>query len=129
MGKTLSATTTAPAACASSATPAMSTTSSVGFDIDSRKTSLVPGRSAARHWSRSVPSTKVTSMPKRGSRVSQMKRQEPKRARAATTWSPASSREKSAPCTAAMPEAVAKASSAPSSPAMRSSNMRTVGLP
>jgi hypothetical protein len=56
----------------SSATAAMSITSSVGFEIDSRNTAFVPGRIAARHWSRSVPSTKLTSTPKRGSSVSTM---------------------------------------------------------
>ena len=49
----------------SSLTPRMSTSSSVGFDIDSKNTALVPGVTAARHWSRSAPSTKVTLTPKR----------------------------------------------------------------
>ena len=43
--------------------------------------------------------------------------------------SPALSVAHSAPVTAAMPLAVAKASSAPSSAAKRSSNIATVGLP
>ena len=58
VAKTLSTTRRAPTACASSATAPMSITSSVGFEIDSRKAALVSGRKAARHWSRSVPSTK-----------------------------------------------------------------------
>jgi hypothetical protein len=50
----------------------MSTSSSVGFDIDSKNTALVPGVTAARHWSRSAPSTKVTFTPKRVSTSSRM---------------------------------------------------------
>ena len=46
-----------------------------------------------------------------------------------TTWSPARSIDTSAPFTAAMPLAVAKASSVPSMAAIRSSNIRVVGLP
>ena len=70
VAKTLSATTIAPFSCAMPATAATSITSSVGFDMVSKKTSFVSSRTASRHWSRSVPSTKVTSTPKRGSSVS-----------------------------------------------------------
>jgi hypothetical protein len=42
---------------------AISSTSSVGFDGDSRKNSLVVGRTALRQASRSVPSTSVVSTP------------------------------------------------------------------
>jgi len=45
-----------------------------------------------------------------------------------TTWSPALSRASAVARMAAMPELVATASSAPSSAASRSSNIRTVGL-
>ena len=50
-------------------------------------------------------------------------------ARAATTWSPALRNDRSEAVTAAMPVAVARATSAPSSSRRRSSNMVTVGLP
>ena len=58
-----------------------------------------------------------------------MNRQEPNSALAATTWSPALSWPSMEAVTAAMPVAVARAASAPSSKAMRCSNMATVGLP
>jgi hypothetical protein len=48
---------------------------------------------------------------------------------APTTWSPALSWPISDSVTAAMPVAVARAASAPSSAAMRFSNIETVGLP
>ena len=103
-------------------------TSSVGLVGVSRNSTLVFGRTAARHWSRSAPSTSVVSTPKRGSTSSMMYRQEPNSARAATTWSPARTWPIIAAVTAAMPLAVARAASAPSSSAMRSSNIDTVGL-
>ena len=58
-----------------------------------------------------------------------MKRQEPNSTFDDTMWSPAFSGPISAAATAAIPVAVARAASAPSSAAMRSSNMATVGLP
>ncbi|MCY1375215.1 hypothetical protein D9M69_626130 [compost metagenome] len=61
--KQLSTTSSALALWAMSATAAMSATSVSGFDGVSRKNSLVFGRTAARHASRSVGSTKVVSTP------------------------------------------------------------------
>ncbi|SKZ68968.1 Uncharacterised protein [Mycobacteroides abscessus subsp. abscessus] len=54
---------------------------------------------------------------------------EPNRLRAATSRSPAFSSAPSATNTAAMPLAVAKHASAPSSKRSRSSNMAVVGFP
>lgn len=53
----------------------------------------------------------------------------PNMARAATTWSPVLRADRNTAVTAAMPVAVARATGAPSSAAMRSSNMEMVGLP
>ena len=108
--------------------PAMSITSSVGFDTVSKKHAFVPGVTAARHWSRSVPSTSTTSTPN-FFRMSSTYRHDPKSCREDTTLSPGLTIAISAPLTAAIPEAVAKASSVPSRDAIRSSNMRLVGLP
>ena len=58
-----------------------------------------------------------------------MTKQEPKSPREDTTRSPCPSRAASATKTAAIPEAVAKHASAPSSRRSRSSNIATVGLP
>lgn len=108
--------------------PAMSMTSSTGFDTLSKNTARVPGVTAASHSASFVPSTSATSTPKRA-RMSSTYRHDPNSCRAATTRSPGLTSAISAPFTAAMPEAVAKASSVPSSDAIRSSNMRLVGLP
>ena len=54
--------------------------------------------------------------------------QEPNSAREETTWSPAFRSQRSEAVTAAMPLAMARLASAPSSRHMRSSNMATVGL-
>ena len=48
---------------------------------------------------------------------------------AATTWSPVRKDDRNTALTAAMPVAQARATGAPSSSAMRSSNMEMVGLP
>ena len=106
----------------------MSITSSVGLVGLSRKKSFVFGRTAFSQFSIFVPSTSVASIPYFGISVSTTQRQEPNSARAATTWSPALALHRSAAETAAMPEAVARASSAPSIAHMRFSNMSTVGL-
>ena len=58
-----------------------------------------------------------------------MYKHEPNKALAATTWSPEESTDINAPFTAAIPEAVAKAASAPSKVAILSSNIAIVGLP
>ena len=89
---------------------------------------MVFGLTAFSQLAMSVPSTSVASMPYFGASVSTTQRQEPNSARAATIWSPALALHRSAAVTAAMPDAVARASSAPSSAHMRFSNMSTVGL-
>ncbi len=129
VAKTLSTTTRAPASCASVATASMSTSSSIGLEGVSRNTACAPSASASRHWSRSAPSTKRQSIPKRGRISPTMILQEPNSARQATTRSPAVSWQASAAKTAAMPLAVPRQASAPSSRARRSSNTPTVGLP
>ena len=106
----------------------MSITSSVGLVGLSRKNSFVFGLTAFSHSSGLVPSTRVVSIPYFGSKVSITQRHEPNSARADTTWSPARAVHSIAAETAAMPDAVARASSAPSSAHMRFSNMSTVGL-
>ena len=58
-----------------------------------------------------------------------MTKHEPKSAREATTRSPVAQRAAIVVKTAAIPEAVAKQASAPSSSRIRSSNTDTVGLP
>ncbi len=68
-------------------------------------------------------------MPKRGSRVETIQWQEPNSAREATTRSPAFRCDISAAFTAAIPEAVTRHASAPSSAARRRSSIVTVGLP
>jgi hypothetical protein len=106
----------------------MSITSSVGLAGLSRKNAFVSSRTASRQAERSGPSTRVERTPKRGSHSSITQRQEPNRALAATTWSPALSWPIRAAVTAAMPVAVARAACAPSTAAIRASNMATVGL-
>ncbi len=127
--KTLSTTTFAPAAWASSVTAAMSTSSCIGLLGVSKKTAVVGSESASRHWSRSAPSTKTVSTPQRGRISSRMTKHEPKRARDDTTRSPWPSSAASATKTADMPDPVAKQASAPSIWRSRSSNIATVGLP
>ena len=102
--------------------------SSVGLAGVSKKNTLVSGRIAASQAALSALSITVVWMPNLGSRLSTSQRQEPKAARAATTWSPAESWQSSAVVIAAIPLACARQASAPSSSAMRSSSMATVGF-
>ncbi len=95
----------------------------------SKKTAVVGVARASRHWSRSVPSTKTVSTPQRGRISSRMTKQEPKRAREATTRSPRAQSAAIVVNTAAIPDAVAKQASAPSRRRIRSSKTVTVGLP
>ena len=81
VAKTLSTTTWAPAAWARSQTARRSTSSCIGFDGDSKKTAVVGSASAARHWSRSEPSTKTLSTPQRGRISSRITKHEPNRLR------------------------------------------------
>ena len=129
VAKTLSTITSAPIRCAKSDSDLISITSSAGLEIDSKKTARVSAVIAACHCAKSVPSTKLTFTPYRGRTCSNTYRQDPNNARPATTWSPAFSTAINVPLTAAMPVAVAKPSSVPSSAAIRSSNIATVGLP
>ena len=67
-------------------------------------------------------------MPKRASTVEKSCTVAPKTLAAHTTWSPVFSVARQVAMIAAMPDAVAMQSSAPSSDASRCSNMRTVGF-
>src|SRR6478735_9558349 len=66
VAKTLSSTTFAPAACASSDTAAISTSDCIGLDGVSKNTAWVGLLSASSHCDRSSPSTKTVSTPQRG---------------------------------------------------------------
>ena len=107
----------------------MSTISCIGLDGDSKNTAVVGSDRAARHCSRSGPSTKTVSTPQRGRISFRITKQEPNSERAATTRSPAASRAPRAVNTADMPDAVAKHASVPSSRRRRSWNVATEGLP
>jgi hypothetical protein len=107
----------------------MSTISCMGFDGDSKKTAVVGSAKAARHCSRSGPSTNTVSTPQRGRISFRITKQEPNSDRAATTRSPAASSAPRAVKTADMPDAVAKHASVPSSSRSRSWNVATDGLP
>ncbi len=129
VANTLSSTTFAPAARASSATRGTSTSVCIGFDGVSKNTAVVGSDRAFSHWSRSSPSTNTVSTPQRGRISLHTTKQEPNRLRAATSRSPAFSSAPSAVNTADMPLAVPKHASAPSIRRSRSSNIFTVGLP
>ncbi len=129
VAKTLSTTTCAPAAWASSHTARTSTSSCMGLEGDSKNTASVGSLNASRHWSRSAPSTNTVSTPQRGSISLQITKQEPNSAREATRREPLPHSAASATNTADMPELVAKHASAPSICRSRSWNIATVGLP
>ena len=129
MPNTLSTTTVAPAACARSLTASMSTSSCIGLLGVSKNTAAVGTDRAARHCSRSAPSTNTVSTPHRGRISSRMTKHDPNSARDDTTRSPAPHSAAIAVNTAAIPDAVAKHASAPSSRRIRSSKVVTVGLP
>ena len=129
VAKTLSSTTFAPAAWASSQTAAMSTSDCIGLDGVSKNTACVGTDSASSHCARSSPSTNTISTPQRGRISLHTTKHEPNRLRAATSRSPAPSSAPSEVNTAAMPVAVANAAGAPSISRSRSSNIEIVGLP
>ena len=89
---------------------------------------LVSGRIASANACGSRASTIVVAMPNLGSNVSASQRHEPNAARPATIWSPLWSWHSSAAVIAAMPDAIVRHASAPSSSAMRSSSICTVGF-
>lgn len=106
----------------------MSASSVSGFDGVSRKNIFVSGRTAARHASRSVGSTKVVVMPNLLKICENMPSVEPNRLRELTRWSPDCSAAITTDMMAAIPEAVAMQASPPSSAASRSWNIVTVGF-
>ena len=75
-----------------------------------------------------MPSTHVTSMPMRAHGPSRKALVPAYIWRWATTWSPLEHSPNTTEATAPIPDAKARASSAPSSSAIASSNARTVGL-
>ena len=114
MAKTLSTTTFAPAACASSHTARTSTSSCIGLDGVSKNTASVGSLRASRHWSRSAPSTNTVSTPQRGRMSSQITKHEPNSALEDTSRDPLPHSAANATNTADMPDDAAKQSSAPS---------------
>ena len=128
MQKTLSTTSSAPAALATAASAAISETSVSGFDGVSRNSILVLGRSARRHSSTRVGETKEVSTPNRARMVPNSCTVAPNTALEQTIWSPLFSSAMAVARIADMPEAVAMQDSAPSSAARRSWNIATVGL-
>ena len=112
------------------ATASMSVSDRAGLAGVSTNTSWVrPGRTASANCCGSVPSTNVTSMPKRGTWAVKRLLVTEKSWRCTTMWSPAEHSPNTTPVTAAMPELDANAASAPSRSATASSNSCTEGLP
>jgi hypothetical protein len=111
-------------------TASRSTTSRRGLaGVSTNTTWVLPGRTAAAMASVSVPSTNVTLMPNRGACIVSSADVTEKICRWATMWSPLEHRPNTTADTAAIPDANARADSAPSSAAMASSNSSTDGLP
>ncbi len=117
-----------PAACATSASAAMSATSPDGFATTSANSSLVRGVIAAAKSSARSPATNVVSTPKRRRVTSSWVIVPPYSPAAATMWSPAPASAAKVRNSAACPLAVATAPMPPSRLAIRSSNTATVGL-
>ena len=128
MAKALSTTLVMPCFRAMPHTASRSTTSIVGLAGVSKKKTLVFGRTASANCCGSRASITVVSTPKRGSRLSVSQRQEPKAARPWTIWSPALTWHRIAAVIAAMPDDMVRQASAPSSRAIRSSSISTVGF-
>ena len=97
--------------------------------VSASASTVRPGSTASAKAPGRVPSTSVTSMPKRGQTEPSSCRVPPYIWRWATMWLPRPHRPSTTPLIAPMPEAKASAASAPSSAATASSNARTVGLP
>ena len=91
--------------------------------------SFVAGVMAASTAARSVMSTAVTSIPRRGRSSSSSTVVIANSSSPTTMWSPCPRCANSVAETAAMPDAATTASSAPSSDAIFSSSARFVGLP
>ena len=129
VAKQLSTHSSAPAAWAMVASAAMSHTSVSGLVGVSANSSLVLGRMAAFHASKSVCGTKLDCTPNRAKSEPMSLMVEPNIDCEHTTWSPALSRPMHIMRMDDMPEAVAIAASVPSMAARRCSRLLTVGLP
>ena len=128
LGTVLSTTSGTPCACATSATAAMSSTTSPGLPRVSANTARVFGRIAAAKACASVVSTKLVSMPNLRRFTASIVTEPPYSEPAATTWSPACRMVSRARASAAMPLAAAMPARPPSSVATRSSSAATVGF-
>ena len=96
----------------------------------SASTSIVfPGTTASANAPGWVPSTKVTSIPNRGQAVCRNNCVPAYSWRWATMWSPVEQMPSTTALPAPMPEAKARAASAPSNSAMVASKALIVGLP
>src|SRR3989344_2681569 len=126
--KQLSTASRAPAACAISASAAMSQTSVSGLLGVSAKKSLVLGLTAERQAPTSVCDTKVVSTPNLPNWACSSVMVEPNTLCEHTMWSPDLSRPMTSSKMALMPLDVAMAASVPSSAARRRSNIIVVGL-
>ena len=118
-----------PAACATSASAAMSAISPDGLAIASANTTFVRSVMAAATFSGSAPGTNVVSTPNRRSVTSSWVIVPPYRPAPATICSPAPASAAKVRNSAACPLAVATAPSPPSKLASRSSSADTVGFP
>ena len=106
----------------------MSATRSRGFVAVSKNSTFVAGVIAASTAARSVMSTGVTPMPRRGKSSSSSTRVMTNSSSPTTTWSPCPRCASSVDDTQAIPDAATTASSAPSSEASFSSRARVVGF-
>ena len=106
----------------------MSATSHSGLEGVSVNSIAVSGRTASRQASMSRTGAKLTATPNFAMYLPNRFTVVPNTSCEQTTWSPALSSAIAVLSTAAMPDAVATAASAPSSAARRSSNARTVGF-
>ena len=128
VAKVTSAARIAPASSAARRAGSMSNTFKVGLVGSSISTTLVRGRSAARQAATSEGSTKVVSMPRRGSSSVSSTPVAPYRWRLATMWSPASATASRVIAVAAMPLASASAASVPSRAAIFAATDSWFGL-
>ncbi|MCY1170172.1 hypothetical protein D9M73_102330 [compost metagenome] len=128
VAKALSTTLVMPRARAMPQIALRSAMSIVGLAGVSKKNTLVLALAASSNACGSRASTTVVSMPNLGSSVSTSQRHDPNAARPATTWSPVWSWHSNTAVIAAMPVAIVRHASAPSSKAIRASSISTVGF-
>ena len=125
----MSATTVIPRRWASAEIASRSAIRRRGFVEHSRNSSFVAGVIAASTAARSVVSTDVTAIPRRGRSSSISTRVIANSSSPTTRWSPDSRFANRVAATDAIPDAATTQSSAPSRDAIFSSSARFVGLP